>query len=112
MAWIFNKDGFFSAVQNEYCTEGEVMVRARLREDIERLADALGFSRADIMATPDADYAYRLKVGKQVWADYMYRSALDIDYPNFKAACAKGERGHAYARVWSAMYDLQAKRKV
>jgi hypothetical protein len=38
--WIFCKDGFFSAVQNRDCQEDEVMVRARIREDVERLATA------------------------------------------------------------------------
>ena len=107
MAWYFLKDGFFSAVQNQHCTANEVMVRARLREDIERLAAATNTPAESVMATPDADYAYRLKLSKHVWADYVYHAGLDIDYPNFKAACAKGARGHAYAQVWAAMYDLQ-----
>jgi hypothetical protein len=112
MAWIFNKEGFFSAVQNQYCTDKEVMVRARLREDIERLAEATGSPVSDVMATPDADYAFRLKLSKQAWADYMHRSALDIDYPNFKNAAlslGEDERSRAYHDVWSAMYRLQMK---
>jgi hypothetical protein len=107
MSWVFNKDGFFSAVQNQYCADDEVMVRARLREDVERLAIATGTPANEIRDTPDGDYAHRLKLKKQIWADYMQRSALDIDYPNFKDACAKGKRSRAYADVWMAMYRLQ-----
>lgn len=83
------------------------MVRARIQEDIERLAKATASPADNIMATPDADYAYRLKLRKKVWADYVQRSALEIDYSNFKGACAKGERKWAYGQVWQAMFELQ-----
>ena len=103
--WIFNKDGYFSAVQHRDKPD-HVMVRARRKEDIEALANALG-TEAEL--TPDADYAYRVTVPKSDFADYMQASVLDLDYPNFKDACAgHGARAQAYMGVWSVMNDFQA----
>ena len=103
--WIFNKDGFFSAVAHREKPD-HVMVRARRREDIEALARALG---VEAELTPNADYAYRVTVSKSDFADYMQASVLDLDYPNFKSACAgHGARSRAYMDVWSVMNDFQA----
>ena len=103
--WIFNKDGFFSAVAHREKPD-HVMVRARRREDIEALARALG---AEAELTPNADYAYRVTVPKSDFADYMQASVLDLDYPNFKSACAgHGARSRAYMDVWSVMNEFQA----
>ena len=102
--WIFNKDGFFSAVEHRDDPD-QLMIRARCREDIERLADCLG---ADVVHTPNADYAYRVTVQKSIFADYMKDAVMDLDYPNFKDACAgHGTRARAYMNVWSAMRRLQ-----
>jgi hypothetical protein len=102
--WIFSKDGFFSAVEHLDNAEN-LMVRARCREDIERLAERLG---AEVVQTPDADYAYRITLSKQAFADYMRDAVMDLDYPNFKSACAgHGTRARAYMNVWSAMRRLQ-----
>ncbi len=103
--WIFNKDGFFSAVAHRDKPD-HVMVRARRKEDIEALARALG---AEAELTPNADYAYRVTVPKSDFADYMQASVLDLDYPNFKSACAGyGARSQAYHDVWTVMNDFQA----
>ena len=102
--WIFNKDGFFSAVEHRDNPD-QLMVRARCREDIERLADKLA---AEVVHTPDADYAYRVTVSKAAFANYIQAAVMDLDYPNFKDACAgHGTRARAYMDVWSAMRRLQ-----
>ena len=102
--WIFNKDGFFSAVEHRDDPD-QLMVRARCREDIERLAKSLG---AEVVHTPNADYAYRITVSKAAFADYMRDAVMDLDYSNFKDACAgHGTRSRAYMDVWSAMRRLQ-----
>lgn len=44
--WIFTKDGFFSAVEHRDNSD-LLMIRARCREDIERLAECLGADAAD-----------------------------------------------------------------
>ena len=82
--WIFNKDGFFSAVEHRDNPD-QLMVRARCREDIEQLANKLD---AEVVHTPNADYAYRVTLQKSVFADYMRDAVMDLNYPNFKDACA------------------------
>ncbi len=102
--WTFNKDGFFSAVEHRDNPD-QLMVRARCREDIERLADKLD---AEVVHTPNADYAYRITVLKSAFAEYMRDAVMDLDYLNFKDACAGyGARSRAYMDVWSAMHRLQ-----
>ena len=59
--WIFTKDGFYSVIKDKYCTEGELMVRARLRIDLERLLAKLD-SDAEILVIKQADYRYRVKL--------------------------------------------------
>lgn len=39
--WLVSARGFYSAVENSH-REGEVLVRARVREDLEALADQQG----------------------------------------------------------------------
>ena len=82
--WIFNKDGYFSAVEHRDKPD-HLMVRARRKEDIERLAEKL---QAKAAFTPDADYAFRVTVSK--------------------SACAShGARSRAYMDVWTVMHRFQ-----
>ena len=102
--WIFNKDGYFSAVEHRDMPD-HVMVRARRREDIERLAERLG---ATVEFTPNADYAFRITVPKAGYADYLHAAVMNLDYPNFKSACARhGARARAYMDVWTVMHRFQ-----
>lgn len=105
--WIFTKDGFFSAVKDRYCGEGEIMVRGRVRRDLVRLASSCK-QAPEIIETPDADYAFRIKLAHEVWTDYVTRAAAGIDYPNVKNAIAgQGARHDAYYDCWSALCRLQ-----
>lgn len=108
--WVFvNQLGFFSAVEHRDDTS-KVMVRARVKQDAERLATAINASPDTILATPDADYAYRLTTTKDVWANLLSAEAKSIDYDNFKNAALStddADRSRAYHDVWSAMYRLQ-----
>jgi len=43
--WIFTRDGFFSAVFDKYCKRGELMIRSRCKNDLDRLSKKLrGYS--------------------------------------------------------------------
>jgi len=101
--WVFTVDGFFSAVEHRDMPD-RVMVRARTKYDIMRLGRALKLNK--VQRTPKADYQYRLTCPKLVWAEYLMERAVEIDYPNFKAAM---EKRTSYARmeqlhdVWAVM---------
>jgi len=107
--WIFTIDGFFSVVKDDYCAEWEVMVRARLRKDLVRLAKVVGLKGKDILRIDHADYRYRLKLPKDFWVSYLARKAEGIDYPNFKNTVpAKDHARHeAYMGCWAALRRWQ-----
>jgi hypothetical protein len=108
--WLFTTQGFFSVVRHTHLP-GHLLIRARLREDIERLASLLAkeTGRPFVpMVLSEADYRYRLEVPRADFARAAIRLVEEIDYPNFKLA-VHGEpaRDRAYGRVWSVMAELQ-----
>ena len=106
--WVFTKDGFYSAIKDKYCNEGELMVRARVRVDLERLLAKLG-SDAEILVTKQADYWYRVKLKTDEWVRYVGTAAAEIDYDNVKGTVTWHEpnRSTAYHDCWQALYRLQ-----
>jgi hypothetical protein len=109
--WVFTLDGFFSAVAH---TEDSAMllIRARDEGDIKRLRDALldYDTVPDIEHTPNADYAWRMVVPREVFGVYLQDTANELVYPNFKQAVHDRygyARAHLYGRVWLTMLGLQ-----
>lgn len=106
--WIFTKQGFYSVVQ-DFRDPSLLLVRARSRADLERLSEGL-HGRPEILATPDADYPYRLVAQREDFASWLASSAAAADYTNFKAAVAQSaglERALLYEEVWSDMRRLE-----
>lgn len=106
--WIFTKDGFYSAVKDKYCVEGEVMIRARVKIDLERLLEKID-NDAKILVFEQADYRYRVKIKAYQWVKYVAKEAADIDYDNVKDTITWHEpsRSTAYYDCWQALYRLQ-----
>ena len=113
--WIFNKDGFFSAV--EYTPiKTCVLVRGRFEGDLENMLTHLGksdYSDVGVVHTPEHDYSYRVVVKKRAWAKYVWEAAKDIDYPNFKDAVVpyygeERERSEKYHEVWAVLRSNHA----
>ena len=105
--WIFTNNAFVSAVRHR-SQRDSLMVRARLRGDLERFFDA----SADVLGveeTRHADYRFRSTVSDAMFATAFMKSAADIDYPNFKSSIAPNDqhRHDAYMDVWSAMHRAQ-----
>ena len=69
------KTGFLSAVQDR--ADSDIIVRAPVRADIQ----ANGWPYEE---TPDADYAFRARVKREVWADFVADAAMAVDYDNYK----------------------------
>lgn len=102
--WIFNVDGFFSAVEDRK-NPVYVIVRARYREDLEKIREKINL-RFVVEDTPDADYPYRLGMSKSRWAEYVSKSAGGINYDNFKSVALKdvgSVRSAQYHGVWATM---------
>lgn len=111
--WIFTKEGFFSVVQDDYCKEDELMVRARVKGDLERLKEKIT-TEPGIITLGHADYLYRMPVLREDWASYLHGAAMELDYSNVKGTiCEKNKnRQIAYFGVWSSMTDLQRKEMI
>lgn len=111
--WICDATGFFSIVKKD-CGEDELLVRARVYEDLKRLADKLTLPATAIVETPRADYRYRMTAKASAIAKYLAASALAINYDNFKASLPRktpmdAKRARAYADVWGTLRQLQTR---
>src|SRR5262245_52151817 len=102
--WLFARQGFFSIVSHRH-KPGYLLVRARLREDIDHLARLLSSKTGSAfvpLVTPDADYRYRLEVSRADFARVLVQLVEELDYGNFKAAIhGDPKRDRIYGRVWS-----------
>jgi len=119
----FTKHGFFNAVcarqgtgqHSEPVDQNRIMVRARLRSHLEALQahfpERLG--EHEIRLFPGTDYAYRLFVPKNLWAEVVSKLVEETDYDNFKDEVKhhQGKTGaayeHALHEVWHVMNRLQ-----
>jgi len=101
--WIFTSSGFVSAVYKD----GAIQVRARDSKSLEVLAVDC---EAKIVATPVADYPYRIAISREQFASWVSKQALEIEYKNFKSEVAD-KRGSKFSKplsqVWSVMHDVE-----
>lgn len=108
--WILMNDAFLSIVEpgrtyTEEVRNASLLVRARRREDLERVFPAGDPTR--IQETAEADYRFRVLVKREAVADAIGRRIIGIGYSNFKDSVREGDRHNLYARVWSVLYGLQ-----
>ncbi len=101
--WVFTTSGFVSAVYKD----GALQVRARDRKSLAALSQVTG---AEIIATPLADYPYRIAITNEQFAKWISAQAMAVDYKNFKSEVAD-TRGYGFAKalnqVWSAMHEVE-----
>jgi hypothetical protein len=101
--WVFTTSGFVSAVYKD----GALQVRARDRKSLTPLAKQ---TSAEIVATPLADYPYRIAITNEQFSTWVMHQALSVDYKNFKSEVAD-TLGYGFAKplnqVWSAMHDVE-----
>ena len=104
--WIFTQHGFISAVRTSKDAQ-TLKVRSRDRQSLERLA---ALSESEIIATPNADYPYRVIVDELTLGAFLMNELADADYTNFKSRVSI-TRGHDFAhacgQVWSVMHDVE-----
>jgi hypothetical protein len=114
--WVFTLDGFYSVVQQaEFCSPDEVVVRTRVREDLERVlaqlerVSAYGDEPPEILSFVGTDYAYRAVVKLTEWSDYLAKAGRDIRYPSFKDRAAREDpaRRAVYGEVWERLWQWQ-----
>lgn len=103
--WIYTKNGFYSVVQDKNDPD-YLIVRARVKGDLEALCEGLGFNTT-IKETPDNDYRYRIKMPRVMVSHLVSLSVSEINYPNFKDSISDKRRSPYYGSVWSAMALMQ-----
>ena len=120
--WIFSRHGFFSVVAAQLTVGGRVtgkldpdtvMIRARVRQHLENLRNQFDSLReTQVRETGTSDYRYRLLMTKPVWLQIASELAAEVDYGNFKNACARSANldNHyltALHDVWAVHHALQ-----
>ena len=104
--WIFTKHGFISVVE-EHDDPSLLVVRGRVRKDLEQVGEAY-FGGAAVIFTPSRDYPYRFFVSKKAFHLAAQKMAMDIDYTNFKSKVhGQPNRDSAYENVWAALHELE-----
>lgn len=106
--WLMTDFGFFSIVKKE--GEANLTVRARVKQDLLELRRRYLPGLGAIEETEYADYRFRVRVPREVFAEALTAIALDIDYPNFKNSVARRQgkaRARLYGYVWQRLYGLQ-----
>jgi Rieske Fe-S protein len=106
--WIATEHGFYSAVEHRD-KPNSVMIRARVREDLEHMVDQMRWGDVTIVDSPAADYPHRVTITKKQWAHFVAEAAAGIDYPNFKTRVGKHDRHRAdvYHDVWADLQKLE-----
>ena len=99
--WLFTTEGFVSVVAH-YEKPETLVVRARDEVSLIGLQEATG---ATLLATPTADYAFRLEVPKGEFLGWISSQVQAIDYPNFKAKMweVRPEMDGVLHDVWATM---------
>ncbi len=104
--WVFLNNAFVSIVAHD--TKPDVLlVRGRVKGDVERFMGEYMPPDAKVKRTPLADYLYRVEVSRYDVSAAIAQAAGDIDYPNFKDSVPDAARHVAYSSVWSIMYRYQ-----
>ena len=104
--WIFTETGFVSAVRH-FNEKDKLVVRARDQKSLESLSNSVGL---EIISTPSNDYPYRVLVADSVFATWLSKQTMAVDYTNFKDR-VHDTRGHDFAGalmgVWSEMRQVE-----
>jgi hypothetical protein len=106
--WLITDQGFFSVVQKP--NETELCVRARVREDLDRLRESHMPGLGGTVETRGGDYRYRAWIDREDLAAGIASIARSINYGNFKDRVARTdpERAHTYSQVWGILGELQS----
>ena len=104
--WVFTETGFVSAVRH-FKEKDKLVVRARDKESLQNLANTVNL---EIVSTPINDYPYRVIIADSVFAAWLSKQTMAVDYTNFKNR-VHDSRGHDFAdalmSVWSAMHQVE-----
>jgi hypothetical protein len=111
--WIFLNDAFLSIVHKD-CAKDEVLVRARIKGDLEKVFNDETLFKANPGLKPvtvtrytKSDYLYRAVVKRDHMRAVMAAELDRVVYNNFKASTRDNKLHNAYNAVWGVMAKLQ-----
>jgi hypothetical protein len=105
--WLLSTCGFYSVVAHRDNND-TLIVRARVREDLEELRRGY-LPDLEIVEGGGSDYQFRAFVSRMEWEHAVRRMAAHIDYPNFKDAIDERQgnsRAELYGRLWQLLGEL------
>jgi KaiC/GvpD/RAD55 family RecA-like ATPase len=90
-----------------FSEKDKLVVRARDQKSLESLSNSVGL---EIISTPSNDYPYRVLVADSMFATWLSKQTMAVDYTNFKDR-VHDTRGHDFAGalmgVWSEMRQVE-----
>lgn len=114
--WLFTDTGFYSVAEvppwDKKLPEAteELVVRARVKADLDRLRERYMPGLGPSLTTPNCDYRFRAYVSRKELARGYGRMAAQLDYHNFKNTVRTrmgAKREEPLHRIWSIMHALQ-----
>jgi hypothetical protein len=109
--WVVTTRGFLSAVEHREEPD-TIIVRARVRGDLDQLKPVVKGLRRRAFRDDSADYCYRVHVTREEWREALSLFGERIDYGNFKDAVKQEQgpvRAGIYMSVWSALTRLESR---
>lgn len=99
--WISTPNSALSIVSKD-CGPDELLVRARIRGDIEA-------TLPDAVMSEDAasDYRFRARLPREEVALHIADQVRGFTYQNFKAEVHEDGRHSAYMKLWRVMFRFQ-----
>jgi hypothetical protein len=111
--WLVTTQGFYSAVESK-TDPNMIVVRARVRRDIEALERQIPGAKKMIRDDLGTDYPFRIFVDRATWREAVVALTEAIDYTNFKdevKARQGKKRASLYERLWGILFGLTPPRQ-
>jgi hypothetical protein len=109
--WLVTTFGFFSVVQKPWDKQSQTLtVRARAREDLEKLRASYLAALGEVREDDSADYRFRAQAPADQVALACAQAVRDIDYDNFQSAILERhgwKRERIYHDAWHAFLAIQ-----
>lgn len=96
--WFCLNNAFLSVVENKDNPE-ELMVRARKQRHLENVFPD---KKDQIYSVPHSDYAVRIKISREEFANLIKEKILNINYTNFKDSVVDDGLHDFYLDVWQS----------
>lgn len=105
--WLCLNQGFLSAVQDSK-NPGYLLVRARDKQHLDTY-----FPDHEKFSYKNSDYAWRIRISQEDFAEFVKQQALNIDYSNFKDSIPTKLKKlkEWFSEIWWVGYDYQEQNK-